>query len=294
MPKIDHHVISLKFLTAIIMALISAFLFTYVFSPLEITEYRVYNFEPEKIKTPAADTALTFSAQEQRMIDFSAKKAFESKLKKRSFAVMERSKNAVLTVITGSHLGAVNSLREEENLLLNNFKIKLEEKEDKLLEEKRKELENKLSAELQTLRRRVKNKYSDYSQQQIKKNYLKMINLRIGLELLVENEVEKEDYQKKLNEVIQKQEKILAEKNNVLNQEISAKTRTLIMDFNQEYTAYRKQLHSKSDQLLQQKKNKVEKKLAQKRAAVKIELQETTAVEKAAVEKLIKKSKKYY
>jgi len=247
--KDDYHFISLKFLSAIIMALLFSFFLTHVFSPVK-DDYSVYSLEQEKIGEIPTGGFLAENGETEIFLNLNQKENFESELKNRSFAVMEQSKKAVLTVITGNHLEEINGLKEEGDLFLNDYRLELENKEEKLLQQKRKELETELSTKLQNLRQQVREKYSSYSQQEIRNNYLKMINLRIAVEVLAQNESEKEDYQKQLEQVRAEQEELLAEKNSVLNEEISAENRTLIMEFNQQFNDYREKIRTRHQNLI--------------------------------------------
>lgn len=294
MDNYGYHLISLKFLTAIILALIFAFLFIYVFSPLQKEEYPVYSFEQEKIADLETESVFSTSEKNHFFQNSAQIENFQSQLKNRSFAVMEQSKNAVSTVITSNHLGEINSLKEREDLLLKNFKRDLARREEELLQQKRQELEADLASKLQNLRRQIREKYSDYSQQQIGKNYLKIINLRIAVEVLAYNEAEKERYQKELNQVKEQQEELLAEKNSALNEEISAETSTLIMEFNQNYAEYRKQLRSKQQKLLAEKEKELKLKLAQHRDEIKKELNLKRKEADSVMDQLIAESKEYY
>ena len=235
MDREDYHFISLKFLTAILMALFFAFLLVYVFSPEVADDYQVYSFDSESLKNPSNLKVFEEDGNGSLSLNTAEKESFESALKTRSFKVMAASKNAVLTVLTSNHLDKINGLKEEEDLSLNELKMNLNNESEKLLQEKRQNLEAELSEKLQKIRQQVKEKYSDYSQQEIRNNYLKIINLRIAIEVLAKNEEEKEKYRARLRQVEQEQEKLLAEKNTVLNQDISEETRALIMDFNREF-----------------------------------------------------------
>lgn len=291
--KYDYHFISIKFLTAIILALFFAFLFIYVFSPVK-EDYSVYSFEEEKIGEIPADGFLAEAGETEIFLDLAQKEDFESELKNRSFAVMEQSKRAVLTVITGNHLEEINGLKEEGDLLLNDYRLELKNEEEELLQQQRKELEADLSAKLQNLRQQVREKYSSYSQQEIGNNYLEMINLRIAVEVLAQNDSEKEEYQKKLEELQAEQEELLAEKNAVLNEEISAETRTLIMEFNQQFNDYREQIRKRHQNLIANREDEVNMRLSRKRQDIRVNLKAEREEKASAMEQLIEKSRKYY
>ncbi|MFW5897606.1 MAG: hypothetical protein ACOCUG_01415 [Halanaerobium sp.] len=291
--KHDYHFISLKFLTAIILALFFAFLLIYVFSPVK-DDYSVYSFEQEEIEKINADSFLAESGETEIFLDLAQKEAFENELKSRSFAVMEQSKRAVLTVITGNHLEEINGLKEEGDLLLNDYRLELKNEEEELLQQKRKELETDLSSKLQNLRQQVREKYSSYSQQEIGSNYLKMINLRIAVEVLAQNDSEKEEYQKRLNQLETEQEELLAEKNAVLNEEISAETRTLIMEFNQQFSDYREQIRNRHQNLIANRKDELDMRLSRQRDSIRFKLEAEREEKASAMDQLIERSRKYY
>lgn len=294
MDSYDYHFISLKFLTAIIMAFFFAFLLIYVFSPLSQNNYAVYNFEKEKIAEVKTAEPLADFKTEGTFIDLTAKNNFKEKLKTRSFAVIDQSQQAILTVITANHLGAVNSLQEKEDILLSDFEQELLKKEEELLQQKRKELETEISSKLQNLRQQIREEYSGYSQQQIRKNYLKLINLRIAAAVLAYNEADKIKYQKQLEQLRAEQDELLAAKNKVLTQEISEQTTPLIMDFNRRYSDYRKQLRAEHQKLMNKKEAEVEQKLANYRQKIKLELKTKRAETISAMAELISETKELY
>lgn len=294
MDKKDYHFISLKFLTAILMALFFAFLLVYVFSPELRDDYQVYSFDRKSIKDPRSLSVFNENKNGNLFLDIAEKESFESALKSRSFKVMDQSKEAVLTVLISNHLDKINGLKEEEDLSLNELKMELNNESEKLLQQKRQELERELSQKLQKIRKRINEKYSDFSQQEIRDNYLKIINLRIAIEVLADNEEEKDKYQAELQRVKQEQEKLLAEKNTVLNQDVSAETRTLIIEFNREFADFRQSLEKEHQQLISQREAEIEEKLAAYRQEIKSELSLKKEKKAAEMDQLITKSQEYY
>ena len=294
MGEFDYHFISVKFLTAILMAVFFAFLLIYVFSPVQREDYPVYSFEKENITDFKEQSIFSSAEKNQFLLSTAQKEKFESESKNRSFAIMEQSKKAVLAVITSNHLEKINGLKEEEELLLNDFKRDLEQKEEELLQQKRQELENELSTKLQNFRQRVKAKYSDYSQQEIRENYLKMINLRIAVEVLAQNADEKRRYQRELEQVREEQDQLLAEKNNILSEEISTETSSLIMDFNKQFAKYRSQLRNRHQKLIDQRKDEIDFRMARHREDIKLELNSTRNEKVSEMDQLIAQSKEYY
>jgi hypothetical protein len=294
MDNKDYHFISLKFLTAILMALFFAFLLVYVFSPEIKNNYRVYNFDSQSIKNSKNLRVFDENENGKLFLDTAKKQSFESELKTRSFRIMDQSKKAVLTVLTSNNLDKINGLKGDEDLLLNELKIRLNNEGEKLLQGKRQDLEAELSEKLQNIRKKVKDNYSDYSQKEIRDNYLKIINLKIAVEVLAKDEAEKAKYRSQLQQVEQEQDKILAEKNTVLNQDIAAETRTLIMDFNREFAAYRQRLESDHQELINKREAEAEEKLAAYRQEIKSELSLKVQTKAAEMDQLIAESKEYY
>lgn len=294
MDKKDYHLISLKFLSAILMAIVFAFFLVFVFTPETSESYPVYSLEKEEVRDSRKISVFSQDRAAELELNIAAQENFEAELKNRSFEIMEASKDAVLTVLTSNHLDKINGLKEEEDLLLTELKLSLNNEREKLLQQKREELEADLSERLRQIRNRIRENYAGYSQQEIRDNYLKMINLRIAVEVLARDENEKDKYQSQLDQVQQQQEQLLAEKNSVLNDDISAETRELIMDFNREYAGYRQQLENRQQQLINQKEAEIEEKLAAFREEIRAELSTKREEKAAAVDQLIAKSRDYY
>ena len=293
MDKYDYHFISIKFLTAILLALVFAFLLIYVFTPQQRDDYLVYSleesdfqldgdsFSASDLQTPSAELAVE-------------KQKFEAELKTRSFELMEETKQSLLSVITANHLEKMNGLREARMLTLEAKERELDQEEESLLQARRQELEAELSQKLQQLRQEVRDKYSDFNQQQIRANYLEMINLELKIEFIARNEVEKEKYQKQLQELKSRQEALMAEKNSQLNDDISEQTTDLIMEFNQQYAAYRDQIRSQHQKIISELSAEIEKELDQARTEIKSSLAASREQKKIEMEQLIERTKKYY
>lgn len=293
MDKYDYHFISIKFLTAILLALVFAFLLIYVFTPQQRDDYLVYSleesdfqldgdsFSASDLQTPSAELAVE-------------KQKFEAELKTRSFELMEETKQSLLSVITANHLEKMNGLREARMLTLEAKERELDQEEESLLQARRQELEAELSQKLQQLRQEVRDRYSDFNQQQIRANYLEMINLELKIEFIARNEVEKEKYQKQLQELKSRQEALMAEKNSQLNDDISEQTTDLIMEFNQQYAAYRDQIRSQHQKIISELSAEIEKELDQARTEIKSSLAASREQKKIEMEQLIERTKKYY
>lgn len=294
LDKYNHHFISLKFLTAILMALGFAFLLIYAFIPKTAVDYQVYNFTKAEIADYDDKVVFEQSDKNEFSLNTAAKKTFESELKERSFEIIAAAKDSVLSVVTSRYIEKINGLRELENLKLAEFKAALNSERERLLQQRRKELEKNLSEKLQIIRRQVREEYSDFSQQQIRDNYLKMINLRVAIEVVAVDQAEKEKYQKQLQEVRQKQEKLLAEKSSLVNKDISKETRELIMDFNKKYSTYRKKLRSNDQQLIAEKEEAISSKMTSYRKEIIAELNREKNKKAGEMDDLIAESKKYY
>ena len=118
--------------------------------------------------------------------------------------------------------------------------------------------------------------------------------MRIAVEVLAKDEEEKAKYRAELRQVEQEQEKLLAEKNTVLNQDISEKTRALIMDFNREFASYRQQLETDHQELITNREAEITKKLAAYRQEIKLELSQKKQEKAAEMDQLIAESQEYY
>jgi hypothetical protein len=292
MDKYDYHFISIKFLTAILLALIFAFLLIYVFTPQRREDYPVYRLpqqEPVFLENGFAAQILTDKdLLKQEKLDF------EAGLRERSFELMEQSKNSMLAVISANYLEKMNGLREERMLTLEAERRKLAEREKNLLQEKRQGLEDELSQKLQQLRQEVRNKYSDFNQKKIRDNYLKMINLQLKIEFVARTENEKEKYQEQLKQLRSEQQALIAEKNSKLNNDISNQTSNLIMEFNQQYSDYRKQIRSQHQEIISEQRQKIESELAAARTEIKSDLAAAREEKAAELDSFIEKSKKQY
>ncbi|SIQ46578.1 hypothetical protein [Halanaerobium kushneri] len=292
MDKYDYHFISIKFLTAILLALIFAFLLIYVFTPQRREDYPVYRLqqkEPVFLENGFAAQILT-----DKDLLKQEKLAFEAGLRERSFELMEQSKNSMLAVISANYLEKMNGLREERMLTLEAERRKLAEREKNLLQEKRQQLEDELLQKLQQLRQEVRNKYSDFNQKKIRDNYLKMINLQLKIEFLARTESEKEKYQEQLKQLRSEQQALIAEKNSKLNNDISNQTSNLIMEFNQQYSDYRKQIRSQHQEIISEQRQKIESELAAARTEIKSDLAAAREKKAAELDSFIEKSKKQY
>ncbi|OEG62002.1 hypothetical protein C8C76_101153 [Halanaerobium saccharolyticum] len=294
MDKYDYHFISIKFLTAILLALIFAFLLIYVFTPQEREDYPVYKLERQELffsELSQISASRTTAAEESRLQE---KLDFEESLRERSFELMKQSKSRMLAVISANHLEKMNGLREEKMLALEAEQRTLNQREENLLQERRQELEAELSQKLQQLRQEVRNKYSDFNQQEIRANYLRMINLELKIEFVARTESEKEKYRNELEKVRSEQQTLMAEKNSQLNEDISTQTSALIMEFNQQYSAYRDQIRSEHQQLISEQRQEIEAELAAAREEIKGDLASARAEKSTELDDLIEKSKKLY
>lgn len=295
MDKHDYHFISIKFLTAILLALFFAFLFIYVFSPQQRDDYSVYSLEKKSIDFSAKKDFFDFDLMTGEKSLQEEKLNFEKDLRAESFKLMEESKQSLLAVISANYLEQMNGLREEKLLELEAESRELDEREESLLQGRREELEAQLSEQLQQLRQEVRDKYSDFNQQQIRANYLKMINLELKIEFVARSESEREEYQKELEQLRLEQESLVDEKNSQLNSDISDRTGELIMEFNQQYSGYRDRLKEEHSEIIAEKREKIENELAAAREEIKSDLASAREAEAVEIDNLIKNSReKYY
>lgn len=293
MDKYDYHFISIKFLTAILLALIFAFLLIYVFTPQGRDDYSVYRLQQQAIFTQQG-TVFDSGREIERESLKEEKPLFEEKLRQRSFELMDQSKKAMLAVISANHLEKMNGLREERMLSLEAERRRLAKRAEGLLQEKRQQLETELSQKLQQLRQDIRNEYSDFNQEEIRDNYLRMINLKLKIEFAAHTEREKEKYREELQQLRSKQQALMAEKNSQLNQDISNQTSTLIMEFNQQYAAYREQIREQNQQIISEEEQKIETELAAAREEIKEDLATARREKTAEIENLIEMSKEIY
>ncbi|MFW5749912.1 MAG: hypothetical protein ACOCWP_03975 [Halanaerobium sp.] len=295
MDKHDYHFISIKFLTAILLALFFAFLFIYVFSPQQRDDYSVYSLEKKSIDFSAKKDFFDFDLMTGEKSLQEEKLNFEKDLRTESFKLMEESKQSLLAVISANYLEQMNGLREEKMLELETERRELDEREESLLQGRREELETQLSEQLQQLRQEVRDKYSDFNQQQIRANYLKMINLELKIEFIARSESEREEYQKEMEQLRLEQESLVDEKNSQLNSDISDRTGELIMEFNQQYSGYRDRLKEEHREIIAEKREQIEDELAAAREEIKSDLASAREAEAVEIDNLIKNSReKYY
>ncbi len=295
MDRYDYHFISIKFLTAILLALIFAFLLIYVFTPQARESYNVFNIEREEIKSFSEIDVV--GSREKIFINTIAEEEveFEKGIRDRSFKVMAASRDSILSVITANNLEKMNGLKEEKMAFLEEKEEELESEENRLLQQRRSELEAELSSELENIRREVRNDYSDFNQKEIRDNYLEIINLRIKIEVVAHNQSEIEKYQQRLENVRAEQQELLAEKNSLLNSDISKKTSELIMEFNQSFAEYREKINREHQQILAKVESEIESELAQAREEIKGQLTRARNNKKQEINQLISESKeKYY
>ena len=294
MDNYDYHFISIKFLTAILLALIFAFLLIYVFASQQREAYSVYSLQNSNFRFEERAGFFDSDSQTRERTMTAEKLNFQAELKERSFELMEQSKKSILAVITANHLEKMNGLREERMLSLEAKKRELDAREERVLQDTRQELEAELSQKLQQLRQEVRNKYSNFNQQQIRDNYLKIINLNLKIEFIARNESEKQKYQEQLQELRSEQEAIMAEKNSQLNEDISSRTSTLIMGFNQQYAAYREEVRSENQKIISKQRAEIENELSQVRIEIKNNLTTVRQQNRNEIEQLIEKTKEVY
>ena len=294
MDKYDYHFISIKFLTAILFALFFAFLINYVFLPETEPDREVYKLSRQEIKDASRQTVFSDLEKQKLFNNSSESDNFKYQMRQHSFKIMDEAKTALLAVVTANHLEDINEIIEAEMSVLNDFQRELEAEKEKKIQQKRQESEADLAEKLENIRQQINEEYSAVNQKEIRDNYLRIINLKIAVEVLAENAEEKEKYQAQLQEVQNEQQQLLSEKNSQINNEISAKTTNLIMEFNQNFASYRQQLNNEQQQLLNQRRKEIENKLDSYRKEIRAELNSAREAKKIELEELIAESKKYY
>lgn len=295
MDKYDYHFISIKFLTAILLALVFAFLLVYVFRPQLRDDYTVYSLQQSDFELQQQRTARDdLSFQNFRRELAAANLDFEEELKIRSFELMKSSRDSLLAVITANHLEKMNGLRELRMRRLENERIELAAAERELLQQRRQELEAELAQKLQQLRQEIRKKYSGFNQQQLRDNYLKMINLRLKIDFVARSEAERDTYRQQLAAVEAEQEELKAARNSRVNEDISNRTSTLIMEFNQQYAAYRDQIRNQNQNSLTELRQEIENELAEARTEIKSELALSRQQKEIELDQLIEKTKTEY
>ena len=291
----DEHQISIKFLTAIIMGLLFAFLLVFVFTPQPREDYPAYKVERESIALAGEVQVIEKDLQALLAEQEAEHQRFRQEFRNRSSELMESAKESSLAVITNRGLERMDGLREEMLRELDRFRAELEARETRLMREKRRELEANLSSELQAMRREIRERYADYNQRQIKNNYLRILNLRLAIDKVAESDAERKPYQEKLEEVLAEQEELMAEKREQENMNISARTQTLILEFNQEYYSYRQQIRDEHNEMLALEEEKMLEELERIRAEIRAEMDRERENKAARIEALIEESlQKYY
>ncbi|RQD73007.1 MAG: hypothetical protein D5S01_08600 [Halanaerobium sp. MSAO_Bac5] len=291
----DEHQISIKFFTAIIMGLLFAFLLVFVFTPQPREDYPAYKVERESIALAGEVQVIEKDLQALLAEQEAEHQRFRQEFRDRSRLLMESAKESSLAVITNRGLERMDGLREEMLRELDQFRDELDARESRLMREKRRELEANLSAELQAMRREIRERYADYNQRQIKNNYLMILNLRLAIDKVAESDAERKPYQEKLEEVLAEQEELMAEKREQENMNISARTQTLILEFNQEYYSYRQQIRDEHNEVLALEEEKMLEELEKIRAEIRAEMERERENKAARIEALIEESlQKYY
>ncbi|ADQ13891.1 hypothetical protein [Halanaerobium hydrogeniformans] len=291
----DEHQISIKFLSALIMGLLFAFLLVYVFIPHPREYYPAYEVERENIASAGEvqvlekDLEALLAEQEQEH------QRFREDFRNRSLQLMESAKESSLAVITSRGLERMDGLREEMLRDLDQLQAELEARESSLMREKRRELEANLSSELQAMRREIREKYSDYNQRQIKNNYLRILNLRLAIDKVAESDSERRPHQEELEQVLAEQQELMSERSQQENMDISARTQTLILEFNQEYYSFRQEIRDEHNEILAEEEEEMLAELERIRAEIRAEMEREREDKAARIEALIEESlEKYY
>ncbi len=294
MDNSGHHLVAIKFLSSIILGLIFAFLLVFVFTPEKRDYYPAFELEKESISS-YSDITIALSEDYNFPERAAAYQEFKLELRERSTALMEAAKASSLAVITSSSLERVDGLRDDILAELDELRSELEAEENRLLTAKRSELENELSQELEKIREEIKAKYSDFKEQEIRNNYLQIINLKIAVEVVAENAAEREKYQEQLNQLEAEQDQLLAEKQQQENLDIALRTEELIVKYNREYSQYREQILSEHQKIISEREEELLAVLDQARKDIKEEMLIKRDLREEEINKMIEESlAKYY
>lgn len=294
MDNSGHHLITIKFLTSIIMGLAFAFLLVFVFTPEKRDFYPAYEVEKSGLNSIENITIIG-----RGELSFAGKmresQEFKTEVRNRSASLMEEAKSASLAVITADSMDRVDGLRDSIMSELKNLKDRLNTEEKELLAEKRSELEAELSQKLQQIRREIKEKYADYSQKEIRDNYLKILNLQTAVEVVAQNAEERKKYQEKLDQVKAEQKELLAEKEQQENMDIASRTQEVIIEFNRDFSEYRQEIRSEHQAIISSKEEELLAELDKAREEIRAEMLKRREAEAEKIEaKIAEILNKYY
>jgi hypothetical protein len=276
------------------MGLAFAFLLIFVFTPEKRETYPAYELERREIVS-AEDITILGRKEISFAGELEESQEFRSEVRSRSASLMEEAKAASLAVITADSLDRVDGLRDNIMSELDDLKSRLNTEEEKLLSEKRSELEAELSQKLQAIRREIKEKYSDFSQQEIRDNYLKILNLKTAVEVVAENAEERKKYQEELDRVTAAQQELLAEKKQQENMDIAERTQEVIVEFNSEYSEYRQRIRSENQAVISEKEEELLAELDRAREEIRAEMLKRREIEAERIDaKIAETLSKYY
>ncbi len=294
MDNSGHHLVAIKFLTSIIMGLAFAFLLVFVFTPEKRDFYPAYELEKSELSS-IENITIIGSGELSIREKLQQSQEFKSEVRNRSASLMEEAKAASLAVITADSMYRVDGLRDSIMSELENLKNSLNSEEEELLAEKRSELEADLSRKLQQIRREIKEKYADYSQKEIRDNYLKILNLHTAVEVVAENAEERKKYQEELDQVKAEQKELLAEKEQQENMDIASRTQKVIIEFNREFSDYRQEIRSEHQAVISAKEEELLAELDKIREETKNEMLKSREAEAKKIDiKILEILNKYY
>lgn len=257
------HIIAIRFLSAIIVGLIFAFLIVFVFPAVEDGNISLSRLEidrplsPENLNKEDDFTDLVQKKEEGKILQLELK----DKAKKRSSELMETAKNSSISVITINHIEKINGKREKYEMRLKEYRSSLANEYEEKTASREKVLEEELMDELENLRRKLKQKYKNLDSQILLSNYNKILNLRIQIEVVAEEQEEIEKLNKKLRELREEQNKILQQKNQKYNQEIEERADVLINKYNQNFVEFQENIKKEHQNLLVKKESELQQEL---------------------------------
>jgi len=264
--KVRHsgkHLIAVRFLLAIIIGLIFAFLIIFVFPAVEEEGTPLKTLEIDK---PTAPETINSDDQFTQLLQKKEKgKEFQilmkERVKKRNAELMQTAIDSSISVITIDHIEKINGKREEYEARLNEYRNFLAADYEEQTVEREKELEEKLMEDLEELRKELKQKYKSRDSQTLLSNYNKILNLRIKIEVVAEGQDEVERLKSELQKIREEQNEILEKKNQKYNQEIEKRANVLISNYNQDFLEFQENIQAEHSRLLSARESSQQKEL---------------------------------
>lgn len=295
MRDFGKHMIAVRFLSAIIIGLIFAFLIIFVFPAVEEEAIPLKTREIEK---PSAPEALNSDDQFAELLQKKTEgREFQilmkDRVRERNSELMQAAVDSSLSVITIDHIEKINGKREEYAARLNEYRNFLTADYEEQTAKREKELEEKLMEDLEQLRKELKQKYKSRDSQILLSNYNKILNLRIKIDVVAEGQEEVERLKSELQKIREEQNEILEQKNQKYNQEIEKRANILITNYNQDFLEFQENIKSEHSRLLAARESSLQKELndfiAEQRRSMNLKTEEKAEYLNELAEKSLKK-----